>query len=329
MKPDTKPGVWQCAAVLILCRAFLFFCNDLPYTAAHAAGTAAAFLLAAGLLLPLLPRRSGTEIPAKAEPLLRVLALLWAARLLASLYTLLEQLSAPRPLFTAALTVILLTDLIRLPRAAERAAVLMLFVLAAAFLLLPLRTLKTADPVFLSLPGDSTAAFRRGISGMAELTLLPLLLHKHDAAAAGRGILAWLIAGGILIPGVILVGTMQNGRLLQWRGNPFFLLLARTPLSDAVRTDGLWIVLAAGCGLLTLTLFLRTAAVPLRTGRQTVLSPRTAFRAAVLLTASAAFFYLMPAAAEISGAVSSGMTVLLLWYAAIRRKDKQTAPDCA
>ena len=327
MKPDTKPGVWQCAAVLILCRAFLFFCNDLPYTAAHAAGTAAAFLLAAGLLLPLLPRLSGTEIPAKAEPLLRVLALLWAARLLASLYTLLEQLSAPRPLFTAALTVILLTDLIRLPRAAERAAVLMLFVLAAAFLLLPLRTLKTADPVYLSLPGDAAGAFRRGISGMAELTILPMLLQKHDDDAARRGIFAWLIAGGILIPGVILVGTMQNGRLLQWPGNPFFLLLARTPLSDAVRTDGLWIVLAAGCGILTLTLFLRTAAVSLRAGQQMTLSPRTAFRAAVLLTAAAAVFVLVPAAGKISGAVSSGVMILLLWFAAIRRKQHRPVPD--
>jgi len=68
----------------------------------------------------------------------------------------------------------------------------------------------------------------------------------------------------IFLPALVLFGAMQNGRLLRFAGNPFFLLLARTPLSDAVRTDGLWMMLAFGCGIVSITFCLQTAMPPQR-----------------------------------------------------------------
>ena len=309
---QTAQSALQCAAVLILCRCFLFFCCDLPYTAAHAAGSAGAFLLTAVLLIPVLPQRSGLHIPMRILPLMRVFSLLWTARLLAMLYALLRQLSAPRPWFTALLVLVILADLCRLPHtAAARAAVLMLFLLAAAFLLLPLRTVKTADPVCLYQPGDAGAAFLRTVSGMGELMLLPLLCRGKQAAARRRGIAAWLVTGGLFLPGVILLGTMQNGRLTQMQRNPFFLLLARTPLSDAVRTDGIWLMLAVCAGILTMTRFLRTAAAP--DGNPAKTPPRAVFRMAVLLAASAVGFIMVPAAGTIFGLISAAAGITFLW----------------
>ena len=311
-KPRTGQQALQCAAVLILCRCFLFFCCDLPYTAAHAKGCTVAFLLTAGLLLPLLPRLSGIRIPQRILPLMRVFSLLWTARLLALLYALLVQLASPRPLFTGALVLVILADLVRLPHsAAARASVLILFLLTAAFLLLPLRTLKTANPVCLYLPGNAGAAFLRCIAGMGEILLMPLLCRKQDTAASCKGIAAWLVTGGLLLPGAVLLGAMQNGRLTGGQKNPFFLMLARTPLSDAVRTDGIWVMLAVCCGIFTMTRFLRTAAAPDGDPRQ--LSPRTVFRIAVLLAAMTAVFVLVPASGTVFGVISFVCGTLLLW----------------
>lgn len=264
-RPHTTPKAgWsgvQTAAVLILCRLSAFFCAEQPYSAAYAKGMLVAAVLTAGLLLPLLisPQE---PLPDAVIPLYRVFALLWGALTLARLYRLLTALRSPYPLLTLFLLIPVLLEMQRLPQAAAaRAATLLLFVAAAAFLLLPVSGIRTARTAFLYTPGSAGAAFLREFQQCGELALLPLLRRREAAPfAASRGAAAWLTVRAAVLPLTVIFGTMQNGRLMRLAGNPFFLLLARTPLSDALRTDGIWMLLAVGSTVLCLTVFLQFAA---------------------------------------------------------------------
>lgn len=268
MSRAQRPAGWsalQAASVLLLSRVFLFFCCGQGYTAAYAKGTAVAVMLTAGLLLPLLPHARTLTVPERLLPLYRVYALLCAARMLAGLGTLLHSLQAPHPLLTVLLVLGILASLTALPHAAAaRASAVSLIVLGAAFLLLPVSGIAAARTVWLHTPDDAGAAFLRELSRGAELGILPLLWMRQQQKprAAVQSALFWLGGRGIVLPLVILFGAMQNGRLLRWEGNPFFLLLARTPLSDALRTDGLWMLLAVSCGILAMTVHLQIAAEP-------------------------------------------------------------------
>ncbi|MBR5405164.1 MAG: hypothetical protein IK107_02620 [Oscillospiraceae bacterium] len=259
--PEASWSAVQTAAVLILCRLAAFFCAEQPYSAAYAKGMFTAAVLTAGLLLPLLiaPQE---PLPNALRPLYRGFALLWGSLTLVRLYALLTALHSPYPLLTLFLLIPVLLELQRLPQAAAaRAASLLLFVTAAAFLLLPVSGIRTAKPVFLHEPDSAGAAFLREFQQCGELGLLPLLRSRENKPlAASRGAAAWLTVRSAVLPLTVIFGTMQNGRLLHLTGNPFFLLLARTPLSDALRTDGIWMLLAVGSTVLCLTAFLHFAA---------------------------------------------------------------------
>ena len=255
----------QTAAILLLCRLTVFFCCPAPYTAAYAMGMLAAVLLQAALLLPLAKLRHRLQIPAPMLWIYRGFALFLAAYYAASGLRLMHMLHCPSPhLLPALFLLTLLYTVSRTQAATARTAVLLLVITAAAMLLLPVSGFRAAHAVSLYLPGNARAAFFREFRHSGELALLPVLLThaKPQEQYAPHALTAVCIGRATVLPLTVLLGTVQNGRLTAWEGSPFFLLLARTPLSDAVRTDGFWLLLAAGCAVLCVTFALQQAIPP-------------------------------------------------------------------
>ena len=250
---DTRSSV-QGAALMILLRLFVFFCSDVPYSAAHAAGMFAAALLQAGLMLLLLRVR----IPGTVLQICRICALFWAAVLICLMQDLLLQLRLQHPVLCLLLMLPVLLYTVSLPeRAADRAATILLCAAGLAFLLLPVSGIGTARRILLYTPDSFWTAFRREWLCAGELPVLLRIRLKQTQDAARRSTLAWAAFRCLFLPALVLFGAMQNGRLMQFAGNPFFLLLARTPLSDAFRTDGFWLMLAVSAGLLDITFCLQ------------------------------------------------------------------------
>ena len=252
--------VFQGAAILLLCRLTAFFCCETPFTSAYAAGMAAAVLVQTVLVLPLL--RNHAEVPAPVLLLSRIYALLAGAMLLRELSGLLSALHMPHPLPTAAFLLAAMLYTLRLPvTATARTAVLLLLLAGFGFLLLPVSGIGTAQQMHLWMPDSFAGAFLHELRQSREFALLPLILTRvpQNAQSRLRTVLIRAAGQGIILPLTVLLGTVQNGRLTHWQGSPFFLLLARIPLSDALRTDGFWMLLAVGCGLLAVTWFTQTA----------------------------------------------------------------------
>ncbi|MBR3267507.1 MAG: hypothetical protein IKI58_02075 [Oscillospiraceae bacterium] len=257
----------QTASLLLLCRLTAFFCCDAPYTAAYAQGMFAAALTEAALLLPLLLFRKSLRIP---EPLLwgyRFFSLVSAAYLSARGFRLfcLLHLEAPH-LFAGMFFLTLLFTVSRTQAATARTAVLLLVTVSAAFLLLPVSGIRSAHMISLYTSGSFSDAFFREFRNSPETALFPLLITRQKAKEqyAPHACAVWLTGRLVILPLLVLFGAMQNGRLTAWKGSPFFLLLARTPLSDAIRTDGFWMLFAAGCSVLSITFFLQQAMPPFR-----------------------------------------------------------------
>ena len=258
----------QTAAILLLCRLSAFFCCPVPYTAAYAKGMFAAVLVQAAMLLPLVKLRHLLRIPVPALWLFRLSALTLAAVRTADAFRLMKQLRCPAPhLLPLMFLAVLLYTVSRPQAATARTAVLLLVLASAGMLLLPVSGLRAAHAVSLYLPGNAKGAFLREFRQSAELALLPVLLtnQKPKEQYAPHALTAVCIGRGAVLPLLVLLGTMQNGRLTNWQGSPFFLLLARTPLSDAVRTDGFWLLLAVGCAVLCVTFLLQQAIPQTRT----------------------------------------------------------------
>lgn len=238
----------QCAAALLLTRLAFFFCDDAPFTAARARGLLTAVILQTALTLPLYRIRLHRILP-----VFKIYAALLALLLTADFPAMLHALQMPHPaavilLFTAALA-----DALLLPQtAAPRCAVLLLTVTCAGFLLLIPRAAVHASLLTLyGQPGGAAAAFLREWR-FAPLCLMPAVLpHSPDNRAFAKKAMSGFCIGRMLLAGLILLGAMCSGRLTVRQGNPFFLLLARLPFSDAVRTDGFWIMLSVSCVLLS------------------------------------------------------------------------------
>lgn len=253
----------QGAAVIILLRLTAFFCCDAPYSAAYAAGMFAAALIQSALMLLLLRIRK--PFGGAAAFLMRLYAVFCAAYLTGLLLRLYRQL---RLVHFAGFVILLLltlcdTALLR-ERAAVRAAVILLCIAVLGFLLLPVSGIGTARRILLHTPDSVRNGFCREWLYSCELPLILWVRQKQQPDAARRSTFAWAAVRCIFLPALVLFGAMQNGRLLRFEGNPFFLLLARTPLSDAVRTDGFWMLLVFGCGIVSITFCLQTAMQPAR-----------------------------------------------------------------
>lgn len=267
MRSDPPVSVMQSAAVLLLCRLFLFFCSNRPYTAAYAAGTAAAAALQGVLIILLLHRKIPFGRSALLFSVLRIAAVLWAIRLTAAFFTLYCSLHLPHPAVMLLLLIPVLLYTVSLPaRACTRTGTVLLTAGCLGFLLLPVSGIRTAHPAALFAPDSFSAAFLLEWLSSGDLLLLPLLAQTR---AAARRTAAVRTAGtALFLPALILFGAMQNVRLTQFSGNPFFLLLARTPLSDAVRVDGFWMLFAFCCGVFCITACYRFGLPPILTGKE-------------------------------------------------------------
>ena len=255
----------QGAAILIISRLFVFFCTDIPFSSAYAAGMLAAAGVQGMLAVLLLHLPARIAESRLLLTLCRCYAACRSVMLCAMLYALLIQTRAPHPLpVMAAAVPVLMYTVSRPPSAAAYTATVLLFLSGIAFLLLPLAALRTANAAALCLPDSAAAAFRREWLFSGECWLLPLLMRRQTRRDTAHAAAGWAAAEGILLPLTVLLGTVQNGRLRGMHCNPFFLLLAESPLSDAVRTDGFWLVLAVSCGITAITFAVQSALMPYR-----------------------------------------------------------------
>lgn len=274
MNDSVRLTAVQGIAILTLCRFAAFLTDSAAYTAAYAYGTVLA-VLSQFLLLLLFSR---LRLPRISCVLRAAASVIWAGALCLRLHRLLTVTHAPAPLFTLVLLLITVCLSVRRPFAATaRAATVILAASAAALILLPISGIGTAEPVYLhmhdSLPGGFLHAWL--ISG--DFLILSPVLRRAESPAAKRKIaVGFGIGSGLIIPSVILLGTMQNGRLRGFGGSPFFMLLARTPLSDAVRTDGFWLMLAVSLTVLSAAAMLKFGTADLLHGtQQTPITPDT------------------------------------------------------
>ncbi len=255
----------QTVSVLLLCRLTFFFCCDLPYSAAYAEGMLAAALAQTVLLLPLLFFRC--RIPQTLLWIYRAFALLSAASLAAEGFRLLTALQSPQPQLFAVLFLLTLLFTVSRPQASTaRTAVILLVTVGAALLLLPVSGIRSANRISLCMPGSFSDAFFREFRCSPEIGVLPVLLthQKPHGLYTKHALVLWLTGRLAVLPGLVLFGAMQNGRLTHGAGLPFFLMLAGAPLSDAVRTDGFWMLFAAGSAVLCVTFFLQLTVPPSR-----------------------------------------------------------------
>lgn len=292
--------ILQRTALLILPRLFAFFCRDAPYSAACAIGAALAVLPQAAAVL-LLTRRRGTLIfPPRLLHLCRIYALFYAAWLTVRFRGLCKDLLLPHCGLMLLLLLLMLLYTVRQPDAAAgRAAELLLFTAAAGFLLLPFGGFRSLRGISLFMPDSVTAGFLREWQYSGELPLIPLLMQKQSAQSVRKGLTAWALFRGVFLPLLVLYGTMQNGRLFCRKGNPFFLLPARAPLSGAIRTDGFWMLLAFACGGLCITACLQ--AVMPEHGKRRLL------RIFLPYFAAFALFALLPAVQTVLPAAAAGL----------------------
>ena len=225
MTNRTGRNILPDAALLILPRLFTFFCADAPYSAAYACGMLlAAIPQAAAALLLTLPYK---PYPPLLLRLCRIGALLYAAELTVLFRGLCRGLLLPHcGLMLLLLFGMLLYTVPQGLRASGRAAGLLLPAGAAAVLLLPVGGLHALRGITLFTPDSTAAGFLREWRCSGELLLIPLLMQSRTPESARKSLSVWAAVRGILLPLLVLFGAMQNGRLLRWEGNPFFLLLA-------------------------------------------------------------------------------------------------------
>ena len=292
--------ILQRTALLILPGLFSFFCCDAPYSAAYALGTVLAGLPQAAAVLLLTRKRETLIFPPRLLHLCRIYALFYAAWLTVRFRGICRDLLLPYCGLMLLLLLLMLLYTVKQPDAAAgRAAELLLFTAAAGFLLLPFGGFRSLRGISLFMPDSIAAGFFRELRFSGELPLIPLLMRNQPAKSVRRGLTAWAVFRGIFLPLLILFGAMQNGRLRGSIGNPFFLLLARSPLTEAIRTDGFWMLLAFACGGLCITVCLQ-AALPDH-------GKRRLLRIFLPYFAAFALFALLPAAQTALPAAAAGL----------------------
>ncbi|MBR3678601.1 MAG: hypothetical protein IKL87_00170 [Oscillospiraceae bacterium] len=248
----------ELSAVLILCRLARFFCCETPYSTQYAAHMLLTGILQAILLIPVFLRKTPYAVPKLTMRILEGFSLVLAADTAADCYRLLTAADAPSPVLTMLLLFAAVFYAVSLPRPAIfRASVFLLAAAILAFALLPLGGLSSARILSLWTSPPAPQGLLSEWTESAELALIPMFAAAQPAASK-KAAASWIGARCIALPAIVLFGTMQCGRLRTFHGNPFLLLLARVPLSDALRTDGLWLMLAVACALLACGFFLQS-----------------------------------------------------------------------
>ncbi len=256
-------------AVLLLCRFLRLLCSTMPFSTNYLLGTLAAVAFQTLLLLPLMLKPVFQLHFSALRWGYALFALCAASQLLSQIYALLHDLQAAYPMASVLLCIAAATYGLTLPRRTTgRAAILLLSILAVGLLIQILSAIPNANPLLLYTPNtvyQDSNAFAEGFLQGAELGLLPLCcLPCSDGVQKRRTFIGkWLGGQLALTLPVILMGILHNGRLLQWKGNPFFLLLTRTRIFKAVHTDGFWQLLLMACSVLCVTFFLQVIWSPL------------------------------------------------------------------
>lgn len=251
-----EPTTTELAALLILSRLAHFFCGNTPYSTAYAAQCAVTTAIQFVLILPFLLRKSEWGVPHITKNVLRGFALLLAAKSTAETYQFLLIANAPRPALTLALLLLVVLYGLSLPTyTVWRSAILVLSASMIALFLLPLGGIFSAKTLSLwrvDLPPHLWQEW----ADSAETALLPLIIETAQKRGK-RACAIWFGVRMLLLPLLILYGTMQCGRLQIIGNSPFLTLLARVPFSDTLRTDGFWWMLTVACCVLTIQYLLQ------------------------------------------------------------------------
>lgn len=268
--PHKQQGL-QTAAVLLLCRFVFFVCAEIPFTSAYAIGT----LLSVGVQLLCLPLLSSIKTDAFSRSLLliyRLLAVYAAGAMLSAIYVLLLKLQAAHPAITLLLLLAAACYTLTLPRRATgRVAVILLFFLCAGIGTVIVSALMKGEPLLLYTPSLPYGIWTSALAGFSQnlpLAFLPLCALPY--ASSPRQCRPWVLGclgGQLVLVLAIAAGALCGGRLAQWRGNAFFLLLAQLQQDAAIRMDGFWIGLLMLSAVTALAFFMQifTTAAPERT----------------------------------------------------------------
>ncbi len=246
-------------AILILCRCVLFFCGKTPLTAVYALGTLLSIVTVGILSLPLfLCRRT---IPLPQNLLYRIAGVYTAAVLLAELYDMLLAQQAPYPSAAFVLILVAVSYGLTLPRrTTDRVAALLMLLTAIGILVLLCRSSSHGDLLQLYTPARRTLTqcFCQAMGQNLPLIFLPLCIQSRPAAAR-RAFLPGIMGSQSILALLIFAGAWCNGRLAQWKGNPFLLLAAQAQGDGAIRTDGIWAVLITAAGITAVVFCLQIA----------------------------------------------------------------------
>lgn len=255
-RPQTGIQPW---AILILCRCVLFFCGKTPLTAVYALGTLLSIAAVGILLVPLLLCTRKLLLPC--HLLYRFAGIYTAALLLSELYDLLSAQQTPNPSAVFVLMLLAVCYGLILPRRTTgRAAVLLMLLTAAAMLVLLCSSISHGDPLLLYTPAPHTLAqcFWQAMEQNLPLVFLPLCMGSYPTALRRTWLLR--ILGSLPVFALLIAaGAWCCGRLTQWEGSPFLLLIAQTQGNSAIRTDGFWAVLIPAAGVTAIVFCLQVA----------------------------------------------------------------------
>lgn len=269
--PHKQQGL-QTAAILLLCRFVFFVCAEIPFTSAYAIGT----LLGVGvqflLCLPLVWKRNADAFSRSLLLIYRLLAVYAAGTILSAIYGLLQELQAAHPTITLLLLLAAACYALTLPRRATgRVSVILLFFLCAGIGTVIVAALMKGEPLLLYTPSPPYGIWTSALAGFSQnlpLAFLPLCVLPY--ASSPRQCRPWILeylGGQLVLVLTIASGALCGGRLAQWRGNAFFLLLAQLQQDTAIRMDGFWIGVLMLSAVTALTFFMQifTTAAPERT----------------------------------------------------------------
>lgn len=278
----------QTAAVLLLCRFVLFACGESPFTAGYAVGTLLSIGVQALLCFPLWIGVKAETLPRWWLIFYRLAAVYAAGVMLAALYRLLLGLQSAHPVLTLLLLLIAACYALILPRPATgRVAMILLFFLCVGLLLTICLAAARGEPLLLYTPMPRDTFWETALAGFAQN--LPLMFVPVCAIPYGtspRRCRPWLLGwclGQLMLVLVILAGTLCSGKLSQWQGNPFFLLMAKLQQNAAIRTDGFWIVLLLLSGVMSLAFLMQIVTATRR--KRTLRSGEALFIGFIMLLA--------------------------------------------
>ncbi len=250
---DRQNNTPDLLTVLLLCRSILLICSEMPYTTANIIGTTLSFAVVAALALPLWI--TAPYFDDKTPLLYRFAGLYTAACLLSRLYTLMQGLQSAYPIFTLLLMLLAACFCFTLPkRTTGRVAEILMFFFMVGVILLLCRAFSLGEPLLLYTPSAHgiTECFRTAMGDNLPLMLIPLCLRSEGGATARRKQLGRFFFALLAVPLILAAGTIRNGRLARWEGNPFFLLVAQSQIHAAIRTDGFWAVWVTMASILIL-----------------------------------------------------------------------------